>query len=271
MKCALFEESLGLGPEHLVDEPRQDIPRDGEASRPIILALDTAGLACSVAVAAGDTVLGAERIDSVHGQAEALFPMVDRVMATARLGPAALDLIAATVGPGSFTGIRVGLAAARGIALATRAELVGVTSFEAVVAGCVQRDRAGRSFLLVSLESRREDLYAQLFDPTDNPLNAGSALLPADLVDAVKIAIDQGPLLIAGDAAGRAAEALEGRLETVQTVLLEGSAPDAIGVLRAALRRIRLGKTEPSIRPLYLRSPDVTFSTTLRNANLLRA
>jgi tRNA threonylcarbamoyladenosine biosynthesis protein TsaB len=240
----------------------------GEAWRPIILALDTAGLACSVAVAAGNTVLGAERIDSVHGQAEALLPMVDRVMATSRLAPAALDLIAATVGPGSFTGIRVGLAAARGIALATGAQLVGVTSFEAVVAGCAQRDRAGRNSLLVSLESRREDLYAQLFDPSDNPLNAGSALLPADLVDAVNMTIDQGPLLIAGDAALRATEALEGRFEIV---LLEDSAADAIGVLRAALRRIRLGQTDSSIRPLYLRSPDVTLPAKSRSTNLIRA
>src|SRR6266851_9911888 len=98
----------------------------GGGSQPVILALDSAGLACSVAVALGDRVLGAERIEGMHGQAEALLPMVDRAMRKAGLPPAALDLVAATVGPGSFTGIRVGLAAARAIALATGARLIGV-------------------------------------------------------------------------------------------------------------------------------------------------
>ena len=68
----------------------------------------------------------------MHGQAEALLPMVDACMREAGQVPAAIDLVAVTVGPGSFTGIRVGLAAARGMALATGAQLIGVTSFEAV-------------------------------------------------------------------------------------------------------------------------------------------
>ena len=97
-----------------------------KGSGPVILAIDSAGLACSAVVAVGDTILSAERVETRHSQAEALMPMVDAAMRKAGLPPAALDLVAATVGPGSFTGIRVGLAAARGIALATDAQLVGV-------------------------------------------------------------------------------------------------------------------------------------------------
>src|SRR5258708_19583473 len=103
-----------------------------KGSGPVILAIDSAGLACSVVVAVGDTILSTERVETRHSQAEALMPMVDAAMRKAGLPPAALDLVAATVGPGSFTGIRVGLAAARGIALATGAHLAGATPSDAV-------------------------------------------------------------------------------------------------------------------------------------------
>src|SRR5437588_1487547 len=98
----------------------------------VALAFDSAGLTCSVAVSLGEEVVAEEQVGTMHGQAEALLPLVDRAMRKAGQMPAALDLVVATVGPGSFTGIRVGLAAAHGIALATGARLIGVTSFDAV-------------------------------------------------------------------------------------------------------------------------------------------
>ena len=90
--------------------------------------------------------------------------MVDAVMRQAGVRPAALDCVAATCGPGSFTGIRVGLAAAHGIALAAGARLIGVSSFGAAAAGAGQPDSSLPGFLLVALESRRDELFIQLFD-----------------------------------------------------------------------------------------------------------
>jgi len=132
---------------------------------PIVLALDSAGSGCSVLIATGPTVLAVERCDSAHGQAERLLPMVEVVMCKAGLCASALDIVGATIGPGSFTGIRVGLATVSGIALATGALSVGVTGFEAVAAAPLLRAHEwGCGFLLVALESRREDLFLQLFD-----------------------------------------------------------------------------------------------------------
>jgi len=92
--------------------------------RPLtLLAIETAGSACSAAVARGGLVLAAERLRLRHGHAEVLFPMIERVMQEAGLAPAQLDAVAAAIGPGGFTGIRVGLAAAHGIALAVGARL----------------------------------------------------------------------------------------------------------------------------------------------------
>jgi tRNA threonylcarbamoyladenosine biosynthesis protein TsaB len=220
----------------------------------VILALDAAGLACSVAVSFGEKVVVEERIETMYGQAEALLPLVDKVMRKAGQAPAALDLVVATVGPGSFTGIRAGLAAARGIALATGARLLGVTSFDAVAVGAAQSNCLETRFLLVALESRREDLYVQFFDPHGDALREPAAIMPLMFREAVAATIGANPLLVAGDAAQRAAPALAQRPDTA---VLEDSAPGAIGTLRAGLRLLRLGSAADAPRPLYLRPPDV--------------
>src|SRR6185437_4805552 len=110
----------------------------------------------------------------------------------AALAPAALDRVAIAVGPGGFTGIRAGLAAAQGIALATGARLIGVTSFAAVAAAAGRREGQ----LLVALDSRRDDFYVQLFID-GKPAAEPRALLPGGL-DAY---VGGGAVSIAGDAA----------------------------------------------------------------------
>jgi tRNA threonylcarbamoyladenosine biosynthesis protein TsaB len=189
-----------------------------------------------------------------HGHAEALFPMIERVMEEAGLAPAQLDAVAAAIGPGGFTGIRVGLAAAHGIALAVGARLVGISSFAAVAARIA--GDCPYETLLVALDSRRADLYVQLFArDAAAPLAAPQALLADQLLDHVARA-GVGRLLIAGDAAEAAAAALDGR---VSCVIAADSAPDAQGVAAAALAELRSDAMAGPVRPLYLRPPDVTL------------
>ena len=187
-----------------------------------------------------------------HGQAEALLPMVNEAMRAAGREISALDLIAVTIGPGSFTGIRVGLAAARGIALAARLPLIGVSSFEAAGATVPKAVLGGRC-LLVALESRRADLYVQLFDHECRPLGEPMAVLPDALAAVVDAATGACALAIAGDAAIRAAFMLAGR---DRTIVVEEMPPPALGVVRAALRRWRTGERGAPVKPLYLRPPD---------------
>src|SRR5487761_55535 len=101
-----------------------------------VLAIDTALAACSAAVL--DTVLGgviaSESMPMVRGHAEALLPLIARVMARAELGFFDIDRVTVTTGPGSFTGLRVGISAARGIALAAEKPAVGVTTLLAYAA-----------------------------------------------------------------------------------------------------------------------------------------
>jgi tRNA threonylcarbamoyladenosine biosynthesis protein TsaB len=224
---------------------------------PILLAIETAGSRCSAAVTRGGTVLAAESRVLRHGHGEALMPMLDRVMAAAELSPHDLDIVAVAIGPGGFTGIRIGLAAATGIALASGARLIGVTGFTAVAHALRHDCRFQASSLLVALDSRREDLYLQLFAlETAVPLAPPQALVPNQLRDHVSRFTISAPLLIAGDAADAAAAALAGYRGAE---VLRDSAPDAIGVALAAREQAGAAAAAEPVRPLYLRPPDVTL------------
>lgn len=207
----------------------------------IILAFDTAAAACSVALWRDGEVVAAASEAMARGQAEALMPMIAGVLRRADLTFADLNRIAVTVGPGSFTGVRAGLAAARGLALATGLPLIGVTSTEAIAAAIPQSRRAGRSVLVV-LESQRSDLYVQLFAADLTPL--GPPMTAP--VEALVGLLPPGPLLVAGDAVHRLPE----RGDEVLFAL-----PDP-GVI-AALAGGRPPGPLPD--PLYLRPPDVSL------------
>jgi tRNA threonylcarbamoyladenosine biosynthesis protein TsaB len=222
------------------------------SSDPLILAIDAAGSACAAAVAKGEQLLAIRYAAMMHGQAETLLPMIDGAMHEAGLKPAVLDLVAVTTGPGSFTGIRVGIAAARGIALAAGLPLIGVGSFEAVAELVPTAVIAGGS-LLVALEARRADLYLQFFDAARRPLCQPAAILPEALAETVA-KVEPRCRAIAGDAAARAAAVLG--LGSGPAVV--EWAPSVKGALCAALRRWSAGERGSEVRPLYLRPPDVT-------------
>ncbi len=176
-------------------------------------------------------------------------------MQEAGLAPAQLDAVAAAIGPGGFTGIRVGLAAAHGIALAVGGRLVGISSFAAVAARMADLGPGAYESLLVALDSRRADLYVQLVARDASPLAAPQALLPDHLGPYVE-SLGLRRLLVAGDAAEAAVAALGGR---IHCTIAADSAPDARGVATAALAELRSGATAGPVRPLYLRPPDVTL------------
>jgi tRNA threonylcarbamoyladenosine biosynthesis protein TsaB len=213
---------------------------------PVVLAFDTAGSACSVAVTRGDSVLGAERHAMRHGHAEALLPMIGRVIKAAGLAPVDIDGVAVTVGPGGFTGIRAGIAAAHGLALGCDAPLLGVTSFAAVAAPILVADAR----LLVALDSRRADFYVQLFATTGVPITEPAAIPPEQL----GAWVGEAPVRIAGDVAEAAAAVLSAHRDIE---LVANSAPDARGVLAAIQRWPE--RADPMAHPLYLRPPDVSF------------
>ena len=211
-----------------------------------VLALDTATTACSAALMRGGAVRARRHAAMTRGHAEALMPMIEDVMAEAGEAYANLDLIATTVGPGTFTGLRIGLAAARGLALAGGLPIIGVTTLEALAHGVDGGLRAGRP-VAAALDARRGEVYFQAFDGDLAPLGPPRAVAP----DAV--ALSGGPLIIAGDGAPLVMAARPG---TRSDVIVEASlAPDAAVVAALAAARFDPAAPPPSPpSPLYLRS-----------------
>lgn len=215
-----------------------------------ILALDTSMGACSTAVLRTDGVhrrLHELYAEMPRGHAEALMPMVEEVMAEAEIEPRDLDLIAATVGPGSFTGVRIAIAAARGLALVTDAKLYGTDSLTVMARTARQTEPPGGSFA-IAVDARRGMLYFGLFDAAGKKLDgprlvtAGEAfrLLPEDL----RVALGNGADILAEEARARGRE-------------ISISRPD-LQPVAAALAAIALesNPTTENLRPLYLRPPD---------------
>lgn len=218
-----------------------------------ILAFDTASSACSAALWRDGRVVARSFERMERGQSEALIPMVMATLAEAGEALPRIDLIAVTVGPGTFTGLRIGLAAAKGFSLAARIPCLGVTTLEAVARAVPESDRRAATVLVV-LETKREDVYAQVFDSALRPLTRPEAVAMACLFNLVR-PIATGRLLVAGDAAPRASGPL--RAAGGSFSLAGGvGIPDAAEVVAIAAQRFRRGIEVPTPAPLYLRPPD---------------
>ncbi len=220
-----------------------------------VLAFDTCFDACSACVAqirdgAAAVLAGAlERFETGH--AERLLPMIEEVVQRAGVTFEAIDRIAVTAGPGTFTGTRIGVAAARALALTTGIEVVGASSL-AVMAEAALRELgplAPDAELVVAVDARRGQAYVQLFgDSTTEPKSPPQLLT---IEDASQVG-DGGPLIVVGSAAEAivAAAAVAGRRVTAR---LPDLVPDAAALARMA---VRLTASQAPLVPLYLRPPD---------------
>lgn len=146
----------------------------------MLLALDTVFSACSVALAdKNGTILAARHLEQSRGQAEALVPMAREVLREAAIQPNQITQIAVTAGPGTFAGVRIGIAFARTLALPTGAEVLGISSFEAL-AGAVILDRANSRNLniLAVMPGKRGEVSVTLF------ADLGGGSFPPDVLKA---------------------------------------------------------------------------------------
>ena len=215
-----------------------------------ILAIDTALGACSACVldAGASEPLAQEQLAMERGHAEALMPLVERVMDGAEGGFAALDRVAVTVGPGSYTGLRVGVSAARAIALAAGIPAVGVTTVAACAAPLIGRE-PGR-VIAAALDARHGQVWFQALNADGKQL---VSLRQVSYRDAAR-SIGAGPVSLVGSAARAVAnEAWAIGLDAI--VVDDARAPDIFWVARLGL--IADPENAPP-RPLYLKAPETT-------------
>jgi tRNA threonylcarbamoyladenosine biosynthesis protein TsaB len=217
-----------------------------------ILAFDCACGACSVALWRSGITLAHRAQVQLHGQAEILLPMIQAALAEAGLSYAGLAAIATTLGPGSFTGLRAGLAAARGLALATSLPAIGVTTLEAAAHQVSPSERRGRT-IVVAIDTRRDDLFVQMFGEDLNAIVPARVASPADVVSAAP----PGALVLSGDATAALAPGL-GAAGRDAIVARAAGVIDSRVVAAIAAARLANGASIEPLAPLYLRAPDTT-------------
>jgi tRNA threonylcarbamoyladenosine biosynthesis protein TsaB len=221
-----------------------------------VLAIDTALAACAAAVFddSRDIVVASETLSMARGQAEALMPLIARVMDLADIEFADLDRIAVTTGPGSFTGLRVGIAAARGIALAADKPAVGLSTLAGFAAPLIAEDDS--SHVVAAIDARHDNVYLQVFGGGGRTLVAPRIVT---LRDAVRAALS-GPARIVGSAADAVAAVWPKSAE--QPLLVQQSGAPDIGWIARLGAAAESGYGPP--RPLYLRAPDAQAQDAVR-------
>jgi tRNA threonylcarbamoyladenosine biosynthesis protein TsaB len=213
-----------------------------------ILAVDTALGACSVAVVTDEKTLAHRYETMERGHAEALAPMVEAAMKESGIAFAALDRLAVTTGPGTFTGQRVGIAYMRALRIALKRPLVGVTSLGAMARQALYE--SDRDVAAAAHDARRDEVYLEIADRALT--RQEPAIMPlSEALERLAPLARQERLVVVGTAAARLADQLNAR--RINIALSTVRAPDALFVARLA------GTIEPPDsppKPLYLRPPD---------------
>ncbi len=213
-----------------------------------VLAIDTALGACAVAVydaGLGET-LAVESIDMSRGHAEAIIPMVERVVRSSRVDFGDMERIVTTVGPGSFTGLRVGISAARGLGLACDKPVVGVSTLDALTAPYITDTETVP--IVGAIDARHNNFYLQMIGAGGRKLVTPRVLSMAEALRACAI----GLVRIIGSGANLLAGQWPASIPA--PLLVDGrAAPDIVWVARLGARA-EVATSPP--RPLYLRAPD---------------
>ena len=201
----------------------------------LCLAIDTASDTTSVSVLSSDGLTATEQMTSPRGQGEALMGMIQRVLTKIKKKPKDLTTIAVAIGPGSFTGVRIGLATARGLGLALNIPVVGVNNF-------VATSHLTSKEVFVVLDSKRSDYFVQKFTAKGKAIEAPQILSAQQLKKQLPFT-----------AIGSGSEQLK---EEINCKTLTLSQPLSVAIADIALHHQE--KTE-SPHPLYLREADVTI------------
>ena len=217
-----------------------------------VLAIDTTTPHGSVALAEGEAVLGEVRFRATDSHSAHLLPAADFLLKALGVSPAHLDGCAVTIGPGSFTGLRVGLSTAQGLALAAGVPCLGVSALDVLA----QRIAGSADTLVAMIDAYRGEVYAAVYE-RDGRIRTGPVLVaPERLLEGLP-----AEAAFVGDGVLKHSERI--RAARPRAVLPARSLYLAGTLARMAVARFSAGEGIPpaALRPLYLRSPDIRGST----------
>ena len=216
-----------------------------------VLAFDTTTSSCSIAILQNDSILGQVQGIADRGHAEALLPLIEQVLFEAKLRYQDLDLLAVTVGPGAFTGIRIGLATARSLALATKLPLIGITNFDALV-GAIHKSKIAGHNVIVILETKRSDFYVCIYDDNLHVLTEPKVINGTEL----ETLLPKGRILAVGDGVDRALPFIKSGVADI-TMPNSETHVDPVIVAKLAADIFAGGVPDEKPVPFYLKPPNV--------------
>ncbi|PIR39099.1 MAG: tRNA (adenosine(37)-N6)-threonylcarbamoyltransferase complex dimerization subunit type 1 TsaB [Alphaproteobacteria bacterium CG11_big_fil_rev_8_21_14_0_20_39_49] len=219
-----------------------------------ILSVDTTCGDCSVSLLK-DGNIACEITQTESGkQAEQMISLIQTVLKNGGTNYKELDAIAVNIGPGSFTGVRIGLSGVKGINLVTGTPIVPVTSFESVA---MQLDlKNNKKDILVALDAKRKQLYVQLFRANLEPLT------PPELIsyDQITKFNKNNEIILTGNGSMLVADILSANNCNYE-VINKNAASESVSIAYAAYKKFKANDYPKIISPLYIRKPDAKKQT----------
>lgn len=219
-----------------------------------ILALESSALVASVAITEDDKLLASSTLDNGHTHSETLLPMTEHLLSLCQMEIGDIDLFAVTVGPGSFTGVRIGVSLLKGLAFGQHKPCVGISTLEAMaynMEGCV-------GVLCPVMDARRSQLYNALFYSDGKQITrlTPDRLIPAEelLSKLEHYAEDCEMIYVNGEGVPILMDVNEDAIPLIEPALC-ARRQSAISVARLALAKYHAGETctDSELLPIYLR------------------
>ena len=221
----------------------------------IILAFDSTAKAASCAVTDGDKLLALYNIDNGLTQSELLLPMAENMLKSLKLDFDDISLLAASVGPGSFTGVRIGAALVKGIAFGKNIPCASVSTLDALA-----ENLAGLNGIIVPcMDARRSQVYTAIYRGSEGKLEKlcpDKAIAISDLAEELKQYSDED-IYLSGDGYDTAKRGLEAAGVKVMDTPALLISENAYSVARVAKRKYDAGEavSDTDLAPTYLRMP----------------